>query len=70
MILEITGIGTEMQGVGRTEDGQVVFVPMALPGETVDVEIVHRSDRILEGRIREILTPSPDRVQPDRKSVV
>lgn len=64
MILEITGIGTEMQGVGRTEDGQVVFVPMALPGETVDVEIVHRSDRILEGRIREILTPSPDRVQP------
>ena len=64
MILEITGIGTEMQGVGRTEDGLVVFVPMAIPGEVIDVEIVRRSERILHGRIREILQASPERVRP------
>ena len=27
MILEITGIGTEMQGVGRTEDGKYLPTP-------------------------------------------
>lgn len=64
MILEITGIGTEMQGVGRTQDGQVVFVPYALPGERVDVEIVRRSERFMEARLKEVLTPSPERVAP------
>ncbi len=64
MILEITGIGTEMQGVGRTEDGQVVFVPYALPGERVDVEIVRSSDRFMEAKLKEVLTPSPERVAP------
>lgn len=64
MILEITGVGAEMEGVGRTEDGQVVFVPQAIPGELVDIEIVRRSGGVLHGRIREILRVSPGRVQP------
>lgn len=64
MILEITGIGTEMQGVGRTEDGQVVFVPQAIPGERVDIDIVRRSGGVLHGQIKEILRASPERVQP------
>ena len=32
----ITGVGSEMQGVGRLSDGRAVFVPFAIPGETVD----------------------------------
>ena len=64
MILEITGIGTEMQGVGRAEDGQVVFVPQALPGEQVDVQIVRRSGSVLQGEMKRILRASPERIQP------
>lgn len=64
MILEITGIGTEMQGVGRTPDGQVVFVPYALPGERVDVEITRRSERFMEAELKEVLMPSRERVAP------
>ena len=64
MILEITGIGTEMEGVGRTEDGQVVFVPQAIPGELVDIDIVRRSGGVLHGQIKEILRVSPDRMKP------
>ena len=35
MKLDITGIGSELQGVGRWADGLAAFVPGALPGETV-----------------------------------
>ena len=64
MILEITGIGTEMQGVGRAEDGQVVFVPMAIPGEQVEVDSVRRVGGVLYGEVKQILRASPERTQP------
>ena len=35
----ITGVTSEMQGVGRMEDGRAVFVSGALPGEQVTYEI-------------------------------
>ncbi|MBO4298915.1 MAG: 23S rRNA (uracil(1939)-C(5))-methyltransferase RlmD, partial [Clostridia bacterium] len=64
MILNITGLGAEMQGVGRAEDGRVVFVPYALPGERVDVEIAREADRFLEGRMTGLIEASPQRVDP------
>ena len=64
MILDITGIGAELQGVGRTADGQVVFVPFALPGERVEVEITREADRFKEGRITRIIEAAPQRVTP------
>lgn len=64
MILDITGVGAEIQGVGRTEGGQVVFVPFALPGERIEAEITREADRFLEGRIVKIIEPAPQRVVP------
>ena len=64
VILDITGIGAEIQGVGRTQDGQVVFVPFALPGERIEAEITRDAGRFMEGRVTRIIEPAPQRVMP------
>lgn len=64
MQIEITGIGSEFQGVGRAEDGRVCFVPGALPGETVEVSVVKNAERFMECRLESIVSPSPERIQP------
>ena len=38
--VDITGIGSELQGVGRLADGRAVFVPGGIPGEQVTVAIL------------------------------
>lgn len=64
-IIEITGAGSELQGVGRAQDGRAVFVPGAIPGETVRAEIVKQSDRFCEARLIDVMHPSEDRVRPE-----
>ena len=52
------------RGVGRLEDGRVVFVPFVAPGETVRVEIVREHKSYLEARLLAVDDPSPRRVPP------
>ena len=61
----INGVGSELQGVGRLADGRAVFVPGAIPGETVRVEITQDKGRFCEAALVEVVEPSPDRVTPD-----
>jgi 23S rRNA (uracil1939-C5)-methyltransferase len=61
----ITGVGSNMQGVGRLPDGRAVFVPGALPGERVSIALTRDSGKFCEGRVAEVLEASPHRVQPD-----
>lgn len=49
--------------LGRHE-GKVVFVPYALPGEMVRVEVTDDQGRYAHARLLEVLEPSPDRVPP------
>ena len=49
--------------VARPDDGPVVFVRHALPGETVRARITEVTSRLARADAVEILTPSPDRVQ-------
>jgi tRNA/tmRNA/rRNA uracil-C5-methylase (TrmA/RlmC/RlmD family) len=51
-------------GVGRLADGMVVLALGAAPNETARVEITRTHKRYLEGRVIEIVTPSPDRRAP------
>lgn len=51
------------QGIGRI-DGKVVFVPFVLPGEVVDIELVHSKKNYSLGNLIRILEPSPDRIEP------
>ena len=46
------------------DDGQVIFVPFGLPGEQVEIEIVEQKRDYARGRIVQVLSPSPHRVQP------
>ena len=64
VILDITGVGAELQGVGRAADGRVVFVPGTLPGERVEAEIVRETERYMEGRLTNVISPSSQRVAP------
>jgi tRNA/tmRNA/rRNA uracil-C5-methylase (TrmA/RlmC/RlmD family) len=50
--------------VARPEDGPVVFVRLALPGETVRARVTEVTSRLARAEAVEILTPSPDRVEP------
>ena len=61
--IEITALSHAAEGIGRHE-GRAIFVPFALPGETVRVEIVEEKKRFARARLVEILTPAPERVAP------
>src|SRR6185437_7462769 len=50
--------------VARPEDGPVVFVRHALPGETVMARITEVTSRLARAEAVDVLTPSPDRVEP------
>ena len=61
--LEITDIAAEGKALGRHND-QVVFVPMAVPGDVVDVQIRSKRRRYMEGTIVRFQSRSPRRVDP------
>jgi tRNA/tmRNA/rRNA uracil-C5-methylase (TrmA/RlmC/RlmD family) len=50
--------------VARPDDGPVVFVRHALPGETVLARVTEVTSRLARAEAVEILVPSPDRVPP------
>lgn len=62
--IEITSVGSELQGVGRLPDGRAVFVPGAIPGETVQIEIAADKGRFCDAFLVRICRLSPDRVAP------
>lgn len=61
--LSITGFTAEGSGVARLE-GLAVFIPGALPGEIVEAAISQRHKNFATGELLQVLTPSPQRVEP------
>ena len=62
--LSIQEVAFGGRGVGRLEDGRVVFVPFVAAGETVRVEIIREHRSYLEARLLAVEEPSPRRVSP------
>ncbi|MDR2751933.1 MAG: 23S rRNA (uracil(1939)-C(5))-methyltransferase RlmD [Clostridiales bacterium] len=66
--LEITGLTSECDGVGRAS-GLAVFVEGALPGDTVMAKITKLKKSYAHGRTIRLVKPSPDRVTPPCKAL-
>ena len=64
MILTVGPAAAGGACVGRADDGRVVFVRHALPGEQVRVEVTSSTSKFLRGDAVEVLVASPDRVVP------
>jgi len=62
VILTVGRVAAGGACVARAEDGRVVFVRHALPGETVRVVVTSSGSRFLRADAVEVLSPSPDRV--------
>ena len=61
--LEIVAVAAEGKALGRWND-IVVFVPMAVPGDVVDVQVRSKRRRFMEGCIVRFVKKSPMRVDP------
>ncbi len=62
--LKITGLSHRAKGVGRDDEGRVVFVEGAAPGDEVDVLILKKKKAFWEGNAIHFHEYSKDRVQP------
>ena len=63
LVLEVDSLDLEGRGVARNE-GKVVFIAGALPGERVRAEIVGRKPKFDRARLIEVLQESPLRARP------
>ena len=61
---EISGLTAEGAGVARI-DGQVVFVPGVIPGETCEIKVDHVGRTCAYASLVRVLEPSEHRVKPE-----
>jgi 23S rRNA (uracil1939-C5)-methyltransferase len=61
--VRITDIGAEGNALARV-DNQVIFVPMLVPGDVVDVKVRKKKKKYLEGTVLRFHEYSPDRIKP------
>ncbi|MEI6434249.1 MAG: 23S rRNA (uracil(1939)-C(5))-methyltransferase RlmD [Bacteroidota bacterium] len=61
--IEITDAGSEGMAVGKIGD-KIIFVPFVVPGDVVDVQLIKKKKRYLEGKAIQIREYSPKRTAP------
>lgn len=61
--LTLTTMSNGADAIGRHE-GKAIFVPFAIPNETVRVEIVEDKPTFARAKLIEVIAPSPDRATP------
>jgi len=62
--LDLTAYAYGGDSLGKLGDGRVVFVPFALPGETVQVRLVEEKSRFARAELLKVLNPSAERISP------
>ena len=64
LTVTVTGYTSDGEGVARA-DGQVIFIPRAIAGETCRIRIVNVGRSAAHGVIESVEKPSPHRIRPD-----
>ena len=62
--IRLTGLAYGGEAIGRLPDGRAVFVPFALPGETVHLRLVEEKRGFARAALLEVISPAPQRIQP------
>lgn len=60
--VKITDVGAEGNAIARI-DNLVVFVPMLIPGDVVDIKVTRKRKKYLEGSVVRFHEYSPDRIK-------
>ena len=63
--LNVTSATAEGSGVGKTEDGMAVFVPLSAVGDALEVRILKVKKTYAFGKIERIVSPAATRIIPD-----
>lgn len=58
---KVRGLSSEGYGVAEHPDGRVFFVPATWPGDEIEAEIATVEKRYGYGRLRKLISPSPER---------
>ena len=61
--VRITDIGAEGNAIARV-DNLVVFVPMLIPGDIVDIRVIKKRKKYIEGKVVKFHEYSADRIEP------
>jgi 23S rRNA (uracil1939-C5)-methyltransferase len=61
--VRITDIAAEGNALARVEN-MVVFVPMLIPGDVVDIQVIRKRKKFMEGRVVRFHEYSADRIEP------
>lgn len=61
--VKIEAIAAEGKSLAHI-DGKVLFVPFAVPGDIVDVQVKNKRRGFMEGTITRMVEPSPMRIEP------
>lgn len=62
--VRITDIGAEGNALARV-DNLVVFVPMLIPGDVVDLRVIRKRKKYLEGKVLKFHEYSAERISPE-----
>ena len=65
IILDITALTGGGDGIGTALDGRIVFVPNTAVGDKISVHIIKVKPNYALGKLKELLSPSPDRAETD-----
>ncbi|MDP3398167.1 MAG: 23S rRNA (uracil(1939)-C(5))-methyltransferase RlmD [Bacteroidales bacterium] len=61
--IEIETVAAEGKSLAHV-NGKVIFVPFAVPGDVVDIQVKIKRKGYMEGFVTNMIKPSPDRIEP------
>ncbi len=62
--ITIESYAAEGKSIARLEDGKVLFVDNAIPGDVIDAVIIKDKKSWAQGRTTRLVSPSPQRIEP------